>query len=133
MHGERIFFNHGGVLVSNARFVTLTTTYAMAQITSVRTAADPERPEWSVGAAIFGVLGLGCGGVLGVAGRFGFGALFALLGLGLAVLAYGSKFLRRYYVVISTASGEVTALTGDNWPMIASVAQAVSNALIARG
>ncbi len=130
---ERIFFQHGGVLVSNARFVTPAATYAMSQVTSVRTAADPERPPWALGAGTVSALAFGCGGLGALGHRWWFAVLSVLAGLALAVLTYGSRFLRRYYVVIATSGGEVRALSGDNWQMIATVANAVSSALVARG
>ena len=120
---EKSFFNEGGVSVSNARFIAEGQTYAMSGVTSVKSFRhDPSRKA----PIVLGVVGLialfvgGNGVIVGLLLLAGAGAMW---------------FLQKpaFSVLLSTASGESTALTRPDEKLISSVVAAINDAIVHRG
>jgi hypothetical protein len=117
-----------GVRITNARLMVPNTTYAMANITSVKT--DRIGPKYS-GAVLTAVLGF----VLVVArpslGSLNTGILgVVLLGAG---IAWGLSLKPDYHLRISSAAGDSSALSAKDKAYIEKVAQAIHEAMIHRG
>jgi hypothetical protein len=119
---EQTFFEYEDVKVTNARFVTGGQTYAMQNITSVKTKED-------------GPAGLGWGIILWVAAAvclwnkaWGWAAILAIVG---ALLMWKSK--ATYHIILTTASGEASALKTHQKEYLQKVVEALNQAIIARG
>jgi hypothetical protein len=135
MAEERVFLNVDGVYVSNTRVVILGTTYATANITSVRKNTVPPNT--------------GCATILTiVAALWAAGALTVLVvsekvesvfGLFLAVvfLAAGILWSRSlkpvYHVMIASASGERQGLTSPDETLVDQATAAIADAITYRG
>ena len=121
---EQVFFEHGNVKVTNARFVVDSQTYAMNGVTSVKSNVAPPNRTGAILAIGVGLLML-------------FAAEGASKIIGLALVAGGAWFLSRlkatHSVYLSSASGEVQALSGTDESFIKSVIHALNEALIHRG
>jgi hypothetical protein len=121
---EQVFFEQGNVKVTNARFIVDSQTYAMNGVTSVKCNTVPPSRGGALIAIGIGVL------ILLVAD--GFGKL-----LGLLIAGAGGWFLSRqkstHSVYLSSASGEVQALSDTDESFISSVVHALNEALIHRG
>ncbi|ATM01291.1 QacE [Aeromonas sp. CA23] len=121
---EKIFFNQGNVSVSNSRFIVDGQTYAMNNVTSVKSGVvKPNR----LGSIIIGLIGLamvlsGSGGVL----------IGGLVLLAIAVLSWmGNK--KRYTVLLHTSSGENQALASPDESYIRTVINSLNDAIVSRG
>lgn len=121
---EKIFFNQGNVSVSNSRFIVDGQTYAMNNVTSVKSGVvKPNR----LGSIVIGLIGLvmvlsGSGGVL-------IGGLVLLV---LAVLSWmGNK--KQYTVLLNTSSGENQALVSSDESYIRTVINSLNDAIVSRG
>ena len=121
---EQVFFEQGNVKVTNARFVVNSQTYAMNGVTSVKSNVVPPS---RTGAMI--AIGLGLLMLLAAEG--------ASKIIGLALVAGGAWFLSQqkatHSVYLSSASGEVQALSETDEGFIKNVIQALNEALIHRG
>ncbi len=131
---ENVLLTEGGVLVSSARFVTPTATYATAQISSVRTAsvaASKTGPGCMVAFGVLALLGALAAmvedGAAGVCGLI-FGGVLSVYGLRQYRAATPT-----YYLFVRTTAGEVPALSHRDWETIARVSDALNRAIIARG
>lgn len=117
---EQTFFQHEDVLVSNARFVSGSNTYAMSNVTSVKAFEQKPKRFWWI---VLLVIGLGI-------------ALDHPLA-GLLIAAVAGYFLysqkTRFHVMLATASGEVSALTTYQREYLDKVVSAINQAIIARG
>lgn len=119
---EKIFFDAGNISVSNNRFIVDGQTYAMGNVTSVKTGVEEAKKGTGI---LIGLIGLF---VLFVAKPF----LWGLVILMFATLALiGAR--NRYSVVLSTSSGENQALTSDNKTNIEMVVSALNEAIVSRG
>lgn len=149
--GERIFLNERGIVVTSARFVVPQQTFAMSGITSTKVWAQPPNLTQANAAVILGIFVLAAGLIAA------FGACQALLqawdfaafavgfvlcagfplGLGTTLLWVGVRAVRqaqpRYFVIVCSAGGESRALVDTDERFIRRVAQAVTDAMIARG
>lgn len=121
---EKIFFNQGNVSVSNSRFIVDGQTYAMNNVTSVKSGVvKPNR----LGSIIIGLIGLamvlsGSGGVL----------IGGLVLLAIAVLSWmGNK--KQYTVLLHTSSGENQALASPDESYIRTVINSLNDAIVSRG
>ncbi|MFN3883121.1 MAG: DUF6232 family protein [Nitrincola lacisaponensis] len=120
---EKIFFNQGNVSVSNSRFIVDGQTYAMSNVTSVKSGVTaPDR----VGAIMLAVIGLAC--------LFGSGWIFiaGLVLIALAVLSWIKK-KAKYSVILNTSSGENQALVSEDQSYIANVISSLNEAIVSRG
>jgi hypothetical protein len=115
--GEQTFFNEGGCMITNARFTTAGQTYAMANVTSVKTAQD------SIVLALLFFLG----GIISLVAQ-------AWL-VGLICMGIGGLFIyfRQTHVVLHTAGAEQKALSSRDRNFIARVVQALNDAIVHRG
>lgn len=120
---ERVFFEHDGVKITNARFVVDGQTYAMSNITSVKTGSEGP-PQ--TGPAILFLVGLF------VAPHT---ALSAVIGIALIALAiyWGYQQKPTYHVVLMTSGGEAKALKTREKPYVEQVVSALNDAIVSRG
>lgn len=128
---EKIFMDAHGVKVTNARFIVHKQTYAMASVSSVKvgvTDVTPSKAAPIVTAALGGLWLLG-------AYPNGFKAIIApLVMIAAGVLWFRSiKTVYEYKIVLTTSSGETTALTSTSEPDIRVVETALNNAIVYRG
>ena len=117
MAEERTFLNEGGCQVTNARFTTGGQTYAMANVTSVKSAQGS-----ITGAMLFLLIGVCC--------------VLAQAWVGVAVFFVAGGLLiyfRRTHVVLHTAGAEQRALSSTDSKFIARVIGAVNDAIVHRG
>ncbi len=121
---EQVFFEQGNVKVTNARFIVSAQTYAMNGVTSVKSNVVPPSRNGPLIAIGIGLLLLvAAEGAMKIAGLLvaGFGAwLF-------------SQQKSTHSVYLSSASGEVQALSGTDEGFINSVVHALNEALVHRG
>ena len=131
---EKVFFEAHGIKVTNARFIVNKQTYAMASVSSVKVSRTDKTPSKS--AAILTT----------IVGAFVLAAAFgeikqawwaALVGLGLMGLgwlwAQSIKPLFEYKLILTTSSGETTALTSFSESDIRIVENALNESIIHRG
>lgn len=119
---EKVFFEKGNITVSNSRFIVEGQTYAMGNVTSVKTGI--EEANKGVGILI-GIIGLF---VLFSAESILWGMIILVIG----ILAFiGAK--NKYSVVLSTSSGENQALTSEDKEHIESVVSALNESIVSRG
>lgn len=137
---ERIFFNEGGVSVSNARFVVNGQTYAMNAVTSVKQAIN--QPA-HMGPLFLGLLGL-IVFALGFPQQAGSTAIaspsfnqISAMVFGAAIVAFsvfwGLQEKPDYIVVLSTSSGESQALKSTDRLYVQSVIGALNQSIVHRG
>jgi len=121
---EQIFFDQRDVKVTNARFIVHSHTYAMSGVTSVKTAIQPPNRStafWVIGIGILiALVADGAAKLLGVA--MAAGGIWMLMQL---------KDL--HLVFLSSASGEVQALSDPDEGFIRSVVNALNDSLVHRG
>lgn len=121
---EEVFFEQGTVKVTNARFIVDAQTYAMNGVTSVKSSITP--PSRSGAFIAIGV------GILIALAADGGAKLVGVLIAG-AGAWYLSQLKPTHSVYLSSASGEVQALTGEDEGYINNVVTALNEALIHRG
>jgi hypothetical protein len=129
---ETVFFENNNVKVTNSRFIVGNQTYAMAAVNSVKiTTTDITPPNTFAGILIV------------------VGAIWLLVALGsgnassflwsVALLAGGVFWFRsikptfEHKIILTTSSGEATALTSRNDQDIRPVEKALNDALVFRG
>jgi hypothetical protein len=121
------YSDQSGVRVTDKRVIIASTTYAMANITSVSTTV--EHPS-KLGPVLFVVIGVCM--FLGGLANTSIGAAF--IGVIFGALGYfwyrGIKPI--WHLRIASASGETTPLHSINQQWIASIAQAINEAIIHR-
>ncbi|WP_395611028.1 DUF6232 family protein [Pseudomonas sp. B22129] len=120
---EKVFFNQGDVSVSNSRFIVDGQTYAMSNVTSVKSRVTP--PDRGA-AIIIAIVGLAC--------LLGRGSVFVagLIALAIAVLVWRSS-KAKYAVVLNTSSGEKQALVSNDKTYITNVITSLNEAIVSRG
>lgn len=135
MTEERSFLNDGGVYVSNTRVVIQGTTYATANITSVRKHIVPAKNGCAVVFVIFGALGA-LGGLVSVLGGSG-DERWATLVLFAILLIIGVFWLRSlhptYHLMLATAAVERQGMTSNDEGVVDRVTAAVTDAIVHRG
>lgn len=134
VQSEKVFFDTHGVKVTNARFVVSQQTYAMASVSSVKVGRTDKTPS-SAGAAGFIVLGalIAAPTLQNIREHWGFtvvGVVFLLAGI-VWLKSIKPKF--EYKLILTTSSGETTALTSFSEPDIRAVEDALNRAIIYRG
>jgi hypothetical protein len=121
---EQIFFDQGNVKVTNARFIVNSQTYAMSGVTSVKTGFAPPNRNGAFGAIAVGLL-------------MAYAADGGMKLVGVLIAAAGIWFLTQlkdtHSVYLSSASGEVQALSDTDEDYIGRVVGALNEALIHRG
>ncbi|MFP6847555.1 MAG: DUF6232 family protein [Pseudomonas sp.] len=120
---ETIFFNQGNVSVSNSRFIVDGQTYAMSNVTSVKSGVTPPDRGASIVIAAIGLLCLFGSGWIFIAG---------IVALAIAALVWiGNK--EKYSVILNTSSGENQALVSEEKEYIANVITSLNEAIVSRG
>ena len=119
---DKIFYQSGNVLVTTTRFVTDGQTYAMRNITSVKTGETPRKIGWQF---------LGCllTFLLGSAIHLTVGIILT----GLLIYWFWKNGGPEYQIIIATAGGEAPAYTSQHMGTIFNIQKALSDAIIARG
>lgn len=118
---ETTFFEYGDVKVTNARFVTGGQTFAMNNVTSVKTNKKPPR-------RVLGILVL----VMSLMGAAVPPHYYALaVAAAAALYLYQQKTI--YHVMLTTAGGESSALKTHQLAYITKVVGALNEAIIHRG
>lgn len=117
---ETTLFESNNVTVTNARFVVPSQTFAISGITSVRFFTESPDKRWPIACFLIALIALGAGGNIWAA------LLPALLGVVL--------WLRRpvHHVVLTTSASETRALASKDKMFIASVINALNQAIIER-
>lgn len=117
---EKVFFEYDDVKVTNARFVSGGQTYAMSNITSVK--STEKKPSRLGGIAV-----LLLGGAIGVNNA----------PVGIMIAAAAGYFLYQqktiYHVILATSGGETSALTTYQPEYLRKVIGALNEAIIHRG
>jgi hypothetical protein len=135
MAEECSFLNEGGVYVSNTRVVIHGTTYATANITSVRKHITPVNNGCAIILLILGALGA-LGGLTMALGGSGDGR-WSAFGTSLVLLIIGIVWLKSlhptYNVMLATAAGERQGLTSKDEGVVDRVTAAIANAIVHRG
>lgn len=117
---EKQFFSYDDVKVTNARFVNGNQTYAMSNVTSVKSFVQkPSR----LGGVIVLLIGLAIALSAPVVG---------LLIAGVAI-AYLVQQKTKYHIMLATAGGEVSALTTHQFDYLQKVVAALNEAIVYRG
>lgn len=120
---EKTFFEYDDVKVTNARFITAGQTYAMNNVTSVKSMTKkPPR----LGGVVLLLVGLLM--AVGNANAPWFGAILAV---GAAYYLYQQK--TTYHVMLTTAGGETSALTTHQQEYLSKVINALNEAIVHRG
>lgn len=127
---EEVLHQAGEVQVTSSRFIVGSTTYAIANVSSVR--ANRKDPSL-VAPGCIGIVGAFI--MLAAVGARGGGIAAYLVGgaavVGLAILI--AKSLKpTFSVVLVTTGGEVQALSSQDWPYIHAIVEAINNALARR-
>lgn len=129
MTTEQTFYSDDkGVRITGTRAIFGSTTYSMANITSVTKGQEPAKRTPGILVAIVGIVlllgGLGIDGTeLTIAG-------ILVLALGI-LLAYRAK--AKYHLQITSASGEFTPVSSEDEKYIESITVAINEAMIRRG
>lgn len=135
MAEERSFLNDGGVYVSNTRVVIHGTTYATANITSVRKHVTPANNGCAIVLVILGALGA-LGGLTLALGRSGDGR-WSAFGTSLVLLIIGIVWFQSlrptYNVMLATAAGERQGLMSKDEGVVDRVTGAIADAIVHRG
>jgi hypothetical protein len=129
MPDEQTFYSdNAGVRITNTRAIFDKTTYSMANISSVRTEETSPKRAGAIWTIIIGVILFSIGLSADVVGLTIFGVIILLLGILWVWKASGE-----YHIMITSASGEASALKSKDKEYIDKVAQAMNEAIIYRG
>ncbi|MBI2830735.1 MAG: hypothetical protein HYX79_00560 [Chloroflexi bacterium] len=129
MATEQTFYSdESGVRITGTRAIFNNTTYSMANISSIRTAVTPPKRNGAIWTIIIGLFVFIGGMSASVPGLAVFGAIILLLGV-----LWAWKASSAYHIMITSASGETSALTSKSKDYIAKVSQAMNEAIIHRG
>ena len=125
---EQIILQEGEVTITQQRAIILGTTYALAQISSVRMGYEPRPARWILYAVFFLLMG----GLLAamqdcrVVGYFGL-----MVGVGSVVVYF--LHTAKFWVVIHTAGGEARAIWHKNAMDTKRIVDAINEAIVRRG
>lgn len=121
MAEEKTFFNHDNVTVTNARFIVDSQTFAMSNITSVKSSEVAPSRFLPVLLMLIGLLIL-----------VGGASVWALAFIGGGVLWLLTQHTV-FHVMLTTAGGETSALKSNQREYVQQVVQALNDAIVARG
>ena len=117
-----------GVNITNTRAVIGSTTYSMANITSVAMGEKPANRIPGIVIAIFGFIILLIAASLKSSGGDIFGVILLLIGISIAVIVKPS-----YVVRIGSSSGEADAISSNDKEYIQAIVNAMNEAFVKRG
>jgi len=117
-----------GVRITPTRLIIGSTTYTMANITSIKTKKDEPNRHPGIITSVIGIIILAIFAAMGESAGVVFGVL--VLGGG---IAWAWLVKPTYHLTISSASGEPDALSSKSEEYVKSVATALNEALIKRG
>jgi len=120
---EQTFLQESGVTVTSSRFVVPAQTYAMSGVTSIKSLKQSPSRKGSLILIGLGIIFMLFGGKSIVGGL-----ILAALGVLWWVL-----HKPKYAVVLSSASGEVEALSSKDAGFISRIVDALNKAIVARG
>ncbi len=120
---EKTFLSEGGVTVTNARFIVSAQTYAMSGVTSVKSFEEMPSRKGPIILIAIGLLAM-----LGGKDTIVVALLFLAGGIAWWFLAKA-----KYYVLLSSASGEAKALSSPDRDWIGRVVGALNDAIVHRG
>jgi len=120
---EKIFLNKGNVKVTNSRFIVNGQTYAMSNVTSVKTGVIKANRSSAVVIGLVGLLCLLGGGWVTFAG-------VVLLGFAYFVFISCKD---QYSVILNTSAGENQALVSEDKNYIGQVISSLNDAIVSRG
>lgn len=131
---ERVFFEKDGVKVTNARFIVSGQTYAMASVNSVKVASKDVTPSSGVAVAMIVIAVFWLLILVASESSYWIGYLMALA-LGAAGIRWVSSIKRKteYMIVLTTSSGETSALTSSIQSDISLIEQALNDSIVSRG
>jgi hypothetical protein len=118
---ETTFFSNGSILVTNARFVGSSGTFAMANISSVKSNSVTSSLALPIALILVGIFALFGGAVAA-------GLIFLAAGL---VVAGIRK--TKYKIMVNSNAGEVAALETTDSALAKQVLEALNNAIVHRG
>jgi type IV secretory pathway VirB2 component (pilin) len=119
---EKMFYETSNVSVSNSRFIVDGQTYAMSNVTSVKTGLEKAKKGAGIIIAIIGLV------ILFGVPSYLWGIIITIVGV-LAFLAAKDK----YSVILSTSAGENQALISEDKSYIESVVAALNESIVSRG
>ena len=124
---ERTFLSESGVMVTNARLVARNQTYAISGITSVKSVTESSSATFPVICLVAGIVLV----FIAFSNRsLQMGAIGAFLfGLGVVIVKIQKP---TYHVVLTSASGEVKAISSQDYQFISKVLAAINSAIISR-
>ncbi len=129
MPDEQTFYSDDvGVRITNTRAIFNKTTYAMANISSIRTEETPPKRAGAIWTIFIGVILFIIGLRVDIVGLTIAGVIILLLGILWVWKASGE-----YHIMITSASGETSALESKDKGYIDKVVQAMNEAIIHRG
>ncbi|MFB2653875.1 DUF6232 family protein [Shewanella seohaensis] len=120
---EKTFFNKGNVMVTNSRFVVSGQTYAMSNVTSVKSGEIPGSQALSLIIAVMSVPFFISGG----------GSIFIGIALLAAAFFAATKVKSTYTVILNTSAGENKALSSKDKGYVSSIIRALNDAIVSRG
>ena len=123
MAEEKMFFNDGGVTVSNSRMMYDGKTYAMSGVTSVK---SWEKSPSRKGPIIMIAIGL----LFLAAGKSGIIMALILIGGG---IAWWISQKSDFSVMLTSASGETQAYTSTDKSFVNSIINAINESIVHRG
>lgn len=126
---EVTHYSHGSVQVTNARAIIGSTTYAMANITSVKMAKKRANPWFGIFLAVLGVILF----LVAITGDQNTVEIIVTAVMAVAGIAIAATRRSRYIVRIGSASGESDALISKDQETIESIVGAMQQAIIERG
>lgn len=133
--GETVFLQEGGFYVTNARFVAGNQTFSVANIASVQAVAKTKRIFWPLVSLFFSAPLFASAASAPNTADGGKETMFFLMGLWLAVtiIVLVRRLIPEYQLRIVTSGATITAFESRRWSALDRVAQALNEAIIARG
>ncbi|MFC2069818.1 DUF6232 family protein [Chloroflexota bacterium] len=129
MASEQTFYSdEEGVRITGTRAIFRNTTYTMANIASIRTNRIPPK---RAGALWIILIGLALS-IIGISSYISTITIIGVIVLLLGILWFW-KAPSEYHIMITSASGEVSAIKSKDKDYINRIAQAMNEAIINRG
>lgn len=127
---EQVFYNQGGIMVTNSRFVVHDQTYAMSGITSVKINKNclTER-NFIIGFTSCFLMIFSWS----ILYEMKMPTLIVALGTLAPPIAAVLLFRHKWVITLTTSSGEVKALENSDKAIISEIVNALNSAIIARG